>query len=155
MDSLSRAEQMRFTARDGLPRKAALHHLFNDALSRNLPRSNVVVPELNTFAVDSNDSSKIVSGELDFYIGGDLPWALELLRQGSKLGRKADRMDEKRGINRTVPLADYLVIDCLGPKADKAMAPEPSKCTLYFSEDFRKCTVQMRLQEAFEIELAE
>ncbi|KAL3903333.1 MAG: hypothetical protein SGILL_010485 [Bacillariaceae sp.] len=150
------AKRLRDTPENGFPKEATFQHLFNEALSLNLPVARVVIPELNTFATDPNDPSKIVTGELDFYIiNGESPWALELVRQGSKIGEHVARFDQHKGNYRTAPTKDFLVVDCRGPlKKNGATSRGTSKCTLYFSDDFKKCVCHMRFQDPFEIELS-
>mmetsp|Transcript_57126 Transcript_57126/g.139235 ORF Transcript_57126/g.139235 Transcript_57126/m.139235 type:complete len:97 (-) Transcript_57126:1895-2185(-) len=52
---------------------------------------------MNTFAVDVNDPSNVVTGELNFYVNGQLKWALELVRLGSKIGDHVARFEEMKG----------------------------------------------------------
>jgi hypothetical protein len=82
-----------------------------------------------------------------------LQWALELLRNGDKIGEHIARVDKHTGKYRMVAMKDYIVVDSRGPKLGQGLRPEKSRCTLYFSEDFTKCLCQMRQMEALEIEL--
>ena len=145
------AKRLRDTLVNGFPKEATFQHLFNEALSLHLPFQHIIIPELNTFAEDSNGSD--VTGELDFYINGDKQWCLELLRNGDKIGEHIARFDEHECKYRKVVMKDYLVVDCRGPKKGGGARTEESRCTLYFSEDFKKCLCQMRNKEAIEIEL--
>lgn len=52
------------------------------------------------------------TGELDFYINGTSKWALEMLRNGAKVGEHMQRFDENNGKYRKVNMSDYLVVDC-------------------------------------------
>ena len=70
---------------------------FNEAMSRHLPRRNIIIPELNTKAEVGGETK---SGELDFYINSDLKWALELLREGDSVGEHLSRFHPK---SRKVP----------------------------------------------------
>ena len=63
------------------------------------------------------------------------------------------RFDKMEGKCRKVEMKDYIVVDCRGPKEGRGVHREESRCTLYFSKDFKKCLCQMRQKEAFEIEL--
>ena len=83
--------------------------------------------------------SKIVTGELDFYINGDKQWCLELLRLGDKIGEHVARFEDHKGKYRKVIKKDHLVVDCRGPKVGREARNEESRSTLYFSEDFKKC----------------
>ena len=73
------------------PKEAAFQQLFNEAFTMQLPPQVAVCPELNTFAEDTNGN--MVTGELDFYIAGNLHWAIELLRNGDKINEHAQRFD--------------------------------------------------------------
>jgi hypothetical protein len=146
------AKRLRDTLENGFPKEATFQHLFNEALSLHLPVQHVIIPELNTFASDSSGSN-VTTGELDFYINGDKQWCLELLRNGDKIGEHMARFDELEGKYRKVVMKDYIVVDCRGPKMGQGARMEESRCTLYFSEDFKKCLCQMRQKEAVEIEL--
>lgn len=148
------AKRLRDTLVDGFPKEATFQHLFNEALSLHLPFQHIIIPELNTFAVDPNDSANIVTGELDFYINGDKQWCLELVRLGDKIGEHVARFEEHKGKYRKVTKRDYIIVDCRGPKKGGGTRLGKSKCTLNFSEDFKKCLCQLRQKEPFEIELA-
>ena len=133
----------------GFPKEAAFQQLFNEAMSRQLPRENIIIPELNTKAM-IND--KEVTGELDFYINGDLQWALELLRQGDKIIEHVMRF---QGKYRHVAAKAFLVVDCRGPKTARSVQRMEERCTLYFSEDFCSCICAMRNEPEVVLQLQE
>lgn len=145
------AKRLRDTLVNGFPKEAAFQHLFNEAMSIHLPIEHSIIPELNTFATDSNGNP--VQGELDFYVNGDKQWCLELLRNGDKIGEHVARFDACNGKYRKVAMKDYLVVDCRGPKKGVGARIEEPRCTLYFSDDFKKCLCQMRCKEPIEIVL--
>eukprot|EP00523_Entomoneis_sp_CCMP467_P012077 CAMPEP_0168717728 /NCGR_PEP_ID=MMETSP0724-20121128/149_1 /TAXON_ID=265536 /ORGANISM="Amphiprora sp., Strain CCMP467" /LENGTH=468 /DNA_ID=CAMNT_0008764213 /DNA_START=9 /DNA_END=1415 /DNA_ORIENTATION=+ len=151
VSSLS-AKRLRDTLVDGFPKEAAFQHLFNEGLSLQLPTTNFIIPELNTYATDA--SGNIVTGELDFYINGALQWCLELLRQGDKIGEHLDRFDKANGKYREVASNDYLVVDCRGPKHGPGVQPKQSRCTLYFSKDFSTCICKMRCEDEITLTLS-
>ncbi len=82
------------------PKEAAFQQLFNEALTMHLPPSVAVCPELNTFAKDAG--GEVITGELDFFIFGDLNWAIELLRNGDKINEHVERFDPEKGKYRLV-----------------------------------------------------
>ena len=120
-------------------------------MSRNLQRKNIIIPELNTRA---ELGEEIVSGELDFFINGELKWALELLRNGSKLGEHIQRFHPSSGKYLNVPANAYLVVDCRGPRVREVQQMD-ERCTLYFSEDFRTCICAMRHEQEITLQLQE
>ena len=132
----------------GFPKEAAFQQLFNEAMSRQLPRHNTIIPELNTKAIING---KEVTGEVDFYINGELQWALELLRQGSMITKHILRF---QGKYRHVAPKAFLVVDCRGPKTRSVQRME-ERCTLYFSEDFKSCICAMRGEPEVLLQLQE
>ena len=111
------------------PKDAVYQQLFHEAIASLLPMSYLVIPELGTMAeVDG----KPVTGELDFYMkNGNNKWALELLRDGSKLCEHVNRIPGKY---KNVEATRWLVVDCrLGSMPVKR---QENLCTLVFSDDF-------------------
>ena len=108
-------------------------------------------PELNTFAQDT--SGKIVTGELDFYIGGNLHWAVELLRNGDKINEHVQRFDPNNGKYRSVGHKAHLIVDCRGPRGSKQVNSMHERCTLYFSANFESVEIKMRERPLLEKQL--
>jgi len=133
------------------PKEAAFQQLFNEAMTLLLPPAIVVCPELNTFA--RNGQGDVVTGELDFFINGELGWAIELLRLGHKIGEHMQRFDPVNGKYRSVAFMDHLVVDCRGPRTFNEVKPAAERCTLYFAADFGTVEVVMRLDEVATLEL--
>jgi hypothetical protein len=131
---------------DAFPKEAAFQQLFNEALTIQLPPHVAVLPELNTFAKDS--AGRVVTGELDFYIAGNLDWAIELLREGDKINKHVQHFDPENGKYRSVGHKDHLVVDCRGPGTNRPVRAMHDRCTLYFSSDFQKVEIQMRNQSS-------
>lgn len=146
------AKRLRDTLLNGFPKEATFQHLFNEAMSQLLPLENVIIPELNT--VVENPPQKIQTGELDFYINGNLKWCLELLRCGNKIGSHLARFDPNNGKYRKVDMSDYIVVDCRGPKIGSGVQPSASRCTLYFDQNFQRCLCQVQKEAPITIELA-
>jgi len=143
--------RMKGAAQDGFPKEAAFQHLFNEALSIHLPLRNHIVPELGTFA--TSPAGGTISGELDFYINGELKWCLELLRMGDKIGDHIARFDKFNGKYSEIPSNDFLVIDCRGSKTGRGTNAMSSRCTLYFADDFKTCICKMRTKPEIQISL--
>ena len=148
------AKRLRDTSENGFPKEATFQHLFNEAMSTLLPLTNYIIPELSTFAFDS--SGKLVSGELDFYINGDLQWCLEILRLGDKIGEHLSRFDYEEGKYREIETREYLVVDCRKGRKEGARGAEvnEARCTLYFADDFDSCICKMRTRQEIELRLA-
>ena len=87
------------------------------------------------------------SGELDFFINAHMKWAIELLRNGDKIGEHVARFDPENGKYRLIPYLQYIVVDCRGPRGRSGVRAQKERCTLYFSEDFTTVVVKMRLQK--------
>ncbi|CAB9521841.1 expressed unknown protein [Seminavis robusta] len=152
VESIS-ARRLRDAAKDGFPKEAAFQHLFCEAMSKLLPIQHSVIPELNTFA--KNSDLDVVTGELDFYINGSLKWVLELLRNGNKIGEHLQRFDPAQGKYRQVDFNDYLVVDCRSARQGVVHgAGAADRCTLFFADDFKTCVCQMRMKEEIEITLS-
>ena len=145
------AKRLRDTLVDGFPKEATFQHLFNEALSVHLPLRCFVIPEFNTFA--TNADGELETGELDFYINGELQWCLELLRLGDKIGEHVSRFDEYHGKYREINSKSHLVADCRGPKRGRSVQRSESRCTLLFAADFKTCQCSMRLQPDIQIAL--
>lgn len=58
------ASRLRNCLDNGFPKEAAFKHFFNEAMSIHLIVSSFLIPELNTWIVDS--IGEVVSGEVDF-----------------------------------------------------------------------------------------
>jgi len=63
------AKQLTDNVSDGIPNERVFQYMFNEAINWFLPLNNYVIPEFNTFAVDSTGNP--IHEELDFYIGGN------------------------------------------------------------------------------------
>jgi hypothetical protein len=147
------ARRFRDTLLNGFPKKATFQHLFNEAMSQFLPLENAIIPELNTMAKNL-PSDPDVTGELNFYVNGELKWCLKLLTKTKGIEERIGRFDLNNGKYRRVDINAYIVVDCRGPKIGGGVKLSESRCTLYFAEGFKHCICQMRTKGTFRIELA-
>ena len=75
------ASRLQHCLDEGFPKEAAFQHFFNEAMSVHLTTSNFLIPELNTWA--TNSEGEEISGELDFYsyrllvLATHSPWFLQ------------------------------------------------------------------------------
>ena len=136
--------RLRNSVNQGFPKEAAFKHFFNEAMSMHLTVDNFLIPELNTWAVDS--SGEEISGELDFYVDGHLQWCVELLRNGDKIGEHLARFHSHTGKYREVKARQYLVVDCRPPKRGSGAQIDPNRCNLYFEDNYTRCRMQMRTE---------
>ncbi len=136
------ASRLQNSLQEDFSKETALQHFFSKAMSVDLTNTNFLIPELNTWATDTNGEQ--ISGELDFYISGNLQWCLELLRNGHKIGECMAQFKPHTGNYRTVEAKDYLVVDCPPPKRGNGAPIAVDQCNLYFEENFLKCHGQMR-----------
>ena len=141
VESMSQLRLQRSRDQGNFPKEAALEQLFNEEMNKLLPPKNSVLPELNTKATQN---SKVVSGELDFYVNSELKWALELLKEGIGIGRHVARFHPTTGKYREVDTNEYLVVDLCGPRGKSPVTADPNRCTFYFEEDFGSCICKMR-----------
>ena len=149
------AKRLRDSAPSGdFPKEAAFQQMFNETMSMHMPLQHAVIPELNTRAVDPQDPSKQVTGELDFYVNGDVQWCVEFDRKGDEIGQHLGRFCGENGKYRKVETKDYYVVDCRGPKQGGGVKlVHQHRCTLYFSTDFTTCRCEIKGEEGVDIEL--
>jgi hypothetical protein len=118
------------------PKEAVFQQLFHEALYSVLPLDYHIIPELGTKA---KIDGRVVTGELDFYIKNGKNWALELLRDGDRIGEHLDRIPGKY---RNVDADEWLVVDFRFVKRRQKI--DSNLCSLVFSEDFLICYCYMR-----------
>ena len=154
------AKRLREAVKSGLPKDAAFKQLMNEAMSAHMPVRHSITPEFNTKAVESQDSSaKAVTGELDFYAGGDKQWCVEILRERKDVGKHSQGFEEthdshgNNGKYREVLKKEYYIIDCRGPKKGNGVKLEDHNCALYFERSFSKCVCEIKGINAEEIQL--
>lgn len=121
------------------PKEAVFQQLFHESLASLLPVSYRIIPELGTSAtVDGKE----VTGELHFYVRNCNKWAIELLRDGSKLQSHLDRIPGKY---RNVEATEWLVVDFRLNVTPRKR--EKNLCTLVFDENYESCLCYMRLSK--------
>jgi hypothetical protein len=102
-----------------VPSEATFQHLMLAALEAQTPASCFICPELSKYFppppsqvmdVEGAASLPEVKGRCDYYLNGELRWAIEALINGSGVGEHLSRLE---GHGKYVGLAytDYLVID--------------------------------------------
>ena len=102
-----------------VPSEATFQHLMLAALEAQTPASFFICPELSKYfppppsqVMDIEGAASLpeVKGRCDYYLSGELQWAIEALINGSGVGEHLSRLE---GDGKYVGLAytDYLVID--------------------------------------------
>jgi hypothetical protein len=137
------------------PKEAVFQHLFMTSLLASLPANFQVCPELS---IDFQGSS--TSGEIDFYIDGNLRWGIELLIKGSKLKEHISRF-EVGGLYYPLAVNQFVVVDFRF--FEKLAAPDvkfrENTIIVYFQAgDFSRCFCTSQFngcQEKFELKLRE
>jgi hypothetical protein len=135
------------------PKEAVFQHLFMNSLLACLPANFQVCPELS---IDFQGSS--TSGEIDFYIDGNLRWGIELLIKGSKLKEHISRF-QVGGLYYPLAVNQFAVVDFRF--FEKLVAPtvkfRENTIIVYFQAgDFSKCFCASQFngcQEKFELKL--
>jgi hypothetical protein len=135
------------------PKEAVFQHLFMTSLLACLPANFQVCPELS---IDFQGSS--TSGEIDFYIDGNLRWGIELLIKGSKLKEHISRF-EVGGLYYPLAVNQFAVVDFRF--FEKLVAPgvkfRENTIIVYFQTgDFSRCFCTSQFngcQEKFELKL--
>ena len=127
------------------PKEATYQHLFSEALARSLPVSNTFLAE------KSVPREGHAPGSVDFFINGDVKWALELVRGRSDVAGHVGRFDEVHGkyAQLGVTLDEWLVVVChTTHNARMKEDASPQICTLYFDTASRMCKLVCGAHEA-------
>jgi hypothetical protein len=102
-----------------VPSEATFQHLMLAALEAQTPASCFICPELSKYFpppasqvmdVEGAASLPEVKGRCDFYLNGELRWAIEALINGSGVGEHLSRL-ESHGKYVGLDYTDFLVID--------------------------------------------
>jgi hypothetical protein len=135
------------------PKEAVFQHIFMNSLLACLPPNCQVCPELS---MDFQGYS--TSGEIDFYIDGNLRWGIELLIKGSKLKDHASRFEEG-GLYYPLAVNQYIIVDfrVFEKRAVPSAKFRENTIIAYFQKgDFSKCFCSSQfngIQKKFEIKL--
>ena len=121
------------------PKEATYQHLFSEALAKCLPAANTFVAEKRIHGTRNS---------LDFFINGDVKWALELLLRGHNNVdyEHVSRFDEQDGNKYAVLKPDeWLVAACRDvSEADHSDCDE-QVCVLIFDVQERTCAFWSKL----------
>jgi hypothetical protein len=128
------------------PKEAVFQHLFHERMYALLSPTYRIIAE---FGTEAEVDGEVKTGELDFYIKNGNKWAIELLRDGDKVGAHLGRIGKKY---KSVPADEWLVVDCRFTKPRKR---DINLCSLVFSADCRSCECLMRSMQPFTLNLKE
>ena len=80
------------------------------------------------------------AGFLDFYINGKLNWAIELLREGNKIGEHLERFDQGGMYHSKIPYQEHRILDFRSVDK-KALKKDHALWTIYYSEDYTRILI--------------
>jgi hypothetical protein len=95
------------------------------------------------FGAEADIDGEVRTGELDFYIKNGNKWAVELLRDGDKVGDHLCRIGKEI---QECPADEWLVVDY---RFTKLGMRDINLCSLVFSADCRSCECLMRNMQHF------
>ena len=127
-------------ASDRFPKEATFQHLLMVALANCTPPGCAICPELSEVFPDPQapvGQVERISGEIDFYLDGDLRWGIELLARGGQIGEHIDRFS-RDGKYHALKVADYIVVD-FRPGPVSNVRRYEKRMTVFFSSDFSVC----------------
>jgi hypothetical protein len=140
------------------PKEATFQHLFMSGLSCHTTLDCLICLELSKIFPQLEEmGGKRSSGEIDFYLNGELRWGIELLVQGNGIGEHISRFSTKGKYSSLIPL-DYITVD-FREKAEGTISrveKHEKWLSVFFAEgsDFSTCECLYGLEEkSFNISL--
>eukprot|EP00597_Dinobryon_sp_UTEXLB2267_P016680 CAMPEP_0201094074 /NCGR_PEP_ID=MMETSP0812-20130820/2494_1 /ASSEMBLY_ACC=CAM_ASM_000668 /TAXON_ID=98059 /ORGANISM="Dinobryon sp., Strain UTEXLB2267" /LENGTH=575 /DNA_ID=CAMNT_0047346531 /DNA_START=21 /DNA_END=1748 /DNA_ORIENTATION=+ len=141
-----------------MPSEATFQHLMLAALEAETPPTCFICPELSKFFPPpfSKELGVEIEGRCDFYINGELRWAIEALINGNGVGEHLARL-EGQGKYVQLNYQDYLVVDfrvnATGEPTN--VQKHRRRLSVFFKQgDFSYCNVLCGLEDAERITLA-
>jgi hypothetical protein len=129
---------------DDFPKEAVFQQLFISGLAAETPPYVCICPELGRrFPSESDSKSSTITGEVDFYVDGDIRWGIELLVGGDKISEHLARCGPS-GKYAALNMLDYAVVDFRrgGQSTISKLKLDEKRMTVVFpSDDFSSCTV--------------
>ena len=140
------------------PKEATFQHLFIAALAAHTTATTSICPELSrlfpsTVACEATEENGIISGEIDFYLNGDLRWGIELLIRGRNIGEHVERFGDF-GKYKALQMRDHIIVDFRkGPATNIHL--HQKRLTVFFDDKFETCScVYGAENEKFELALS-
>eukprot|EP00300_Choanocystis_sp_HF-7_P012532 c17927_g2_i1.p1 GENE.c17927_g2_i1~~c17927_g2_i1.p1 ORF type:complete len:293 (+),score=43.01 c17927_g2_i1:1-879(+) len=124
-----------------LPKETALQHMFYDGLCRSVAPGNEVVSEMS--ALLEND------GEVDFYVGRGMKWAIELLCAGDRLQEHQVRFSHQR-TSYTPEVSAYALVD-FWPHNRFPKNLDRKRIVVQFSQQFDQAQIFVGSNQPLEI----
>jgi hypothetical protein len=123
------------TSPEDFPKEATFQHLFMTGLLRHTSCNTAVCPELSrSFATNTN-----VKGHIEFIMGGNLMWGIELVRGSNKIKEHMSQFGQK-GKYAGLNLKDYIVLDfCQGGEGVKNIIQGSHQASASFTVDTAGC----------------
>jgi hypothetical protein len=140
------------------PKEAVFQQEFFAALQACLPPQCYICPELSKTFADAHSPHTAISGEIDFFINGDLRWGVELLANGDKIDEHMDRFSQPNGKYSNLNPKDYYVVDFRRSREGKPtnVRRYTNRISVFFPfTGFSRCTCMVGLaDEEYEINLS-
>jgi hypothetical protein len=129
---------------DQFPKEAVFQQLFISGLAAETPPSVCICPELGLrFPNELDPSSPSITGEIDFYVDGDIRWGIELLVGGEKISEHLARCGPG-GKYAALDMLDFAIVDFRRGNPDiipRLMLDEKRITVIFPPDDFSSCTI--------------
>lgn len=142
-----------------VPSEATFQHLLLGALEAQTPASCFICPELSKYfppppsqLIDVEGAVPEVRGRCDFYLNGELRWAIEVLINGSGVGEHISRL-ESNGKYVGLAYNDYVVVDFrvnATGKPTNVMRHDRRMSVFFKQGDFSYCSVLCGVEQSAE-----
>lgn len=130
---------------DDFPKEAIFQHLFLAGLAAETPPYVCICSELGKrFPRSPEEKSLEISGEIDFYVDGNIRWGIELLTKGDRKEEHLVRCRPDGGKYASLEMLDYAVVDFRrgGNLTISKIKLDPKRMTVVFPFDsFQTCKV--------------
>ena len=129
------------TSNDRFPKEAVFQHLIMSAFLECTPIGCLICPELSEVFPDGSNSAtdEKITGEIDFFIDGNLRWGVELLVNGNQISNHVERFAQGGKYSLLQP-NDYVVIDFRPGPVSKKIRHFEKRVTVFYEPDFSTCS---------------
>jgi hypothetical protein len=142
---------------EDFPKEAVFQQEFFAGLQASLPPQCSICPELSKTFADVHSRQTTISGEIDFFINGDLRWGIELLVNGGKIGEHMERFSQPNGKYSALNPKDYYVVDFRRSRDGNStnVRRYQNRISIFFPiASFSRCTCTVGLDEEYELNLS-
>jgi hypothetical protein len=139
VSSMSSTVLKNSTLSGDFPKEAVFQHLFMEGLILHTTPGCSICPELSKiFPLDTNlNSQHSITGEIDFYLNGNLRWGIELLVNGAGIGEHLSRFTPPDGKYVPLSVKDYAVVDFRTNETGEPtnISKHPNRVSVFFKND--------------------